>query len=415
MKNVGITSLVILLSYFLVSCHSGHNPVNDFVDPNGGGGASGRRGATAGPSKEYFTNTLVPVMKTKCFTCHGAGAKIGKKDVDWTKYENLAASKERLRGLISLIENDAMPPGGGLGREEKDKFISWAQSGLGSTPNPTPTPTPGPVPPEDLGKEAYQVRCAVCHDNMPSNPVIFGQPKKYLIAEMEKYREGTREDHMMYNSMNFIAEQIGKSLVVAISDYLEKNPEEACALDYDQEPGGGDITNGEKLVADKFCMTCHETGNAMNAPEIRRQRREYLVHTMRAFKIPAGEEGHRPSAVMNGQVETLSDQDIDDIAAYLNSLDHGCPQEPKPDPIAEGKKLVEAKGCMGCHAEGNAFGAPEIRYRKDSSIKDGLIAFRLPPGEPGHRASPFMNPQATGLSDEEIEFISVYLNSLEKK
>jgi cytochrome c553 len=86
---------------------------------------------------------------------------------------------------------------------------------------------------------------------------------------------------------------------------------------------GGNVAAG-KAVADKYsCFACH--GKDYNSPidpsypKLAGQHKDYLVHALTAYKRGDGANG-RSNAIMTGQVKPLSNQDIQDLAAYLHSL-----------------------------------------------------------------------------------------------
>ncbi len=75
---------------------------------------------------------------------------------------------------------------------------------------------------------------------------------------------------------------------------------------------GGDPMKGEEKA--KQCASCHgPRGNADNPqyPRLANQYRDYLVHALRAYK-----SGARANAIMNGMAQGLSEQDIEDLAAF---------------------------------------------------------------------------------------------------
>ncbi|UGQ45680.1 c-type cytochrome [Massilia endophytica] len=86
---------------------------------------------------------------------------------------------------------------------------------------------------------------------------------------------------------------------------------------------GGNVANG-KAVADKYsCFACHgkdyNTPIDPSYPKLAGQHKDYLVHALTAYKRGDGANG-RSNAIMTGQVKPLSNQDIQDVAAYLHSL-----------------------------------------------------------------------------------------------
>src|SRR5271170_8523763 len=82
----------------------------------------------------------------------------------------------------------------------------------------------------------------------------------------------------------------------------------------------GDPVAGEK----KFytCYGCHGVVDykhvypEYSVPKLRHQDSAYLVTALREYR-----SGERPDATMHAQAVTLTDQDIDDIAAYLQGAE----------------------------------------------------------------------------------------------
>lgn len=69
------------------------------------------------------------------------------------------------------------------------------------------------------------------------------------------------------------------------------------------------------------CVACHgEDGLGTNPmyPVLAGQYEDYLVHALRAYR-----DGSRKNAIMAGLATTLSDEDIEDLAAYYASLPTG--------------------------------------------------------------------------------------------
>ncbi|MEP6896955.1 MAG: cytochrome c [Rhodanobacter sp.] len=78
----------------------------------------------------------------------------------------------------------------------------------------------------------------------------------------------------------------------------------------------GNIENGKQKAA--TCFACHGTdGNAVDPqyPRLAGQYNIYLQQVMHEYK-----DGQRNNPIMKGMVATLSDQDIEDVAAYFSSL-----------------------------------------------------------------------------------------------
>lgn len=83
-----------------------------------------------------------------------------------------------------------------------------------------------------------------------------------------------------------------------------------------QADEGGDPVVGETLAT--TCMGCHAVEGARNAypsyrvPKIGGQYEEYLVDALKAYR-----DGERPHPTMRAQAQTLTEQEMRDIAAYF--------------------------------------------------------------------------------------------------
>jgi len=81
----------------------------------------------------------------------------------------------------------------------------------------------------------------------------------------------------------------------------------------------GDKARGRTLVY--TCHGCHGVPGYANAypeyhvPHIAGQNEQYLVNALKAYK-----SGERTHPTMGAQAQSLSDQEIEDISAYLSSI-----------------------------------------------------------------------------------------------
>lgn len=77
----------------------------------------------------------------------------------------------------------------------------------------------------------------------------------------------------------------------------------------------GDAAAGQEKA--KVCEACHgATGKSIdpNYPDIGGQHKDYLEKALRDYR-----SGHRPNLIMAGMASGLSDQDIEDLAAWFSS------------------------------------------------------------------------------------------------
>ena len=79
----------------------------------------------------------------------------------------------------------------------------------------------------------------------------------------------------------------------------------------------GDPAKGKELVLEKGCSACHsETGNSVTPtfPILAGQYESYLIQALTQYR-----GGHRKIPVMAGIAASLTEQDIQDIAAWFSS------------------------------------------------------------------------------------------------
>ena len=167
----------------------------------------------------------------------------------------------------------------------------------------------------------------------------------------------------------------------------------------------GDPAQGEK----KFytCYGCHGIDNYRNAypdysvPMLRHQHASYIVAALQEYR-----SGERPHATMHAQAASLSDQDIEDIAAYLQGA-----APVKPSAAVNGKVPKQVAACVACHGE-NGLGVEAPMTPKPALLagqhvdylEQALAAYRN-----GRRKNVVMNGMAQLLtSDEDVRIAAAY-------
>jgi cytochrome c553 len=170
----------------------------------------------------------------------------------------------------------------------------------------------------------------------------------------------------------------------------------------------GNAADGEK----KFytCYGCHGIPNYKNAypdysvPKLRHQNAAYIIAALHEYQ-----SGDRPHATMHAQAASLSDQDIEDIAAYLQG-----PEPAKPSAAADGKAPKQVAACVACHGEtGLGVEAPltpkpaVIGGQHVDYLEQALRAYRN-----GRRKNVVMDGMAKLLtSDEDVKIAAEYFSS----
>ncbi|MGD8220156.1 c-type cytochrome [Pseudomonas thivervalensis] len=181
----------------------------------------------------------------------------------------------------------------------------------------------------------------------------------------------------------------------------------------------GNAAAGQAKAA--VCGACHgPDGNSMapNFPKLAGQGERYLTKQLKDIK-----DGKRVVLEMTGLLTNLSDQDLEDIAAYFASQ-KGSVGAADPKLVARGEALFRGgnleKGlpaCTGCHSpdgKGNAAaGFPQLGGQHAQYITKQLTDFRK---EEGGRANDgdamTMRTIARKLSDEDIAAVSSYIQGL---
>jgi cytochrome c553 len=179
----------------------------------------------------------------------------------------------------------------------------------------------------------------------------------------------------------------------------------------------GDKDRGQAKAA--TCVACHGVdGNSVNPewPSLAGQHQGYLVRHLKAFR-----DGERQNVLMSPMAMGLTDEDIQDLAAYFSAQTLRPTGETEPSKLALGQRLFRggdaARGiaaCSGCHGPAGV-GNPGAGY---ASIKGQhaiysaaqLRAYRS--GERKTDPNQMMRSVAARLSDADIDALAAYIQGL---
>ena len=197
----------------------------------------------------------------------------------------------------------------------------------------------------------------------------------------------------------------------------------ALVLTGNQAMAGGDAEAGQTKAA--TCVACHGVdGNSAvpTFPKLAGLGHKYLLKQMKDIR-----DGRRPVALMAGQVDNMSDQDLADIAAFYDA-------QPRtggvadPDKVALGRKVYlagiaerQVPACSGCHSptgNGNGpAGYPSLGGQHAEYIAGQLKMFRKgyedPTGRTNGGEAKIMRTTAFRMSDMEIEAVASYIAGLQ--
>jgi len=178
----------------------------------------------------------------------------------------------------------------------------------------------------------------------------------------------------------------------------------------------GDAVAGQAKAA--LCATCHgNDGNSDLAinPKLAGQNANYIIKQLMDFK-----SGARPSVTMAAMVLSLSEQDMQDIAAWYASQQVTL-QGANPEllELAEtlyraGNKELSVAACSACHSptgQGNApAGIPALSGQHAEYTLQQLKDFRS--GVRENDLSAMMRTVVERFTDNELEALASYLSGL---
>jgi cytochrome c553 len=162
----------------------------------------------------------------------------------------------------------------------------------------------------------------------------------------------------------------------------------------------GDADRGK--VLSYTCLGCHGIDNYKNVyptysvPELGGQHAAYLVAALKEYR--ASERSH---ATMHQQAASLSDQDMEDIAAYFSAAE----LKPTTDLVGTPPKKV-TELCVACHGQSGVGVTGD--YPTLAGQQQDYLARALEEYKHGDRKNPVMPTFMSTIDDAQIEEIAKY-------
>jgi cytochrome c553 len=189
-----------------------------------------------------------------------------------------------------------------------------------------------------------------------------------------------------------------------------------CGLFASSVLAEGSADEGQtKVIA---CIACHGVnGNSINPewPSLAGQHKQYIQKQLHAFKT-----GTRQNALMTPMVQPLSDDDIEDIAAYYDAQKL-TGLEAEPSKVSMGQRLFRGgnatlgiAACQACHGPAGA-GNPTALYPTIAGQRSTYVVNQLKAYRAGTRQTDqnqMMRNIAKSLSDEQIDAVAAYVQGL---
>ena len=173
---------------------------------------------------------------------------------------------------------------------------------------------------------AQQV-CANCHGTngnsvSPNFPKLAGQVAPYLVAQLNGFKSHNRRDPAGYEYMWGLSRSLTEDQIKGLADYYASQTLTPQGIEGDRrrlDAGRSIFASGVAAAGVSACAGCHgDRGQGMGAfPRIAGQHRDYLVKQLIVFQ----RTDQRPEgAVMKTVAHALTQQNIDDVADYLQAL-----------------------------------------------------------------------------------------------
>jgi len=152
-------------------------------------------------------------------------------------------------------------------------------------------------------------------------------------------------------------------------------------------------------------------------PKISGQNARYIVAALNAYK-----QGDRKHPTMRGIAETLSEQDMNEIAAYYEShgqVDGAKPVADKPsrEPNAQVAALLQKAACVSCHGANLSKpidpSYPKIAGQHSDFLFVALKAYKVENNPTVGRNNAVMGAIAKQYSNAELKALSNYIGSLD--
>jgi cytochrome c553 len=170
---------------------------------------------------------------------------------------------------------------------------------------------------QDVGAgKAKAERCAACHgadgnSAVETFPILAGQTARYLYLELRDFHEGARKDPVMSAQLDGLTKQDFLDLAAYFAAQTPK------PIPFQVDPAR--VERGRKKSEEVLCTMCHLGGfkGQNEIPRVAGQHPEYVIKQLRDFKA---RRRTNDAGNMTAVAQTISDEDIVDLAHYLVSL-----------------------------------------------------------------------------------------------
>ncbi len=184
----------------------------------------------------------------------------------------------------------------------------------------------------EAGKQK-SATCAACHGPdgnsvNPAWPKLAGQGEKYLIGQMQLFKDRVRVNVLM----NLQVENLSEQDIQDLAAYYTSQPASSGTADADKEYQGKKLykigeriyRGGNAATGVPACMSCHGPNGLGNAlakfPRLSGQHAVYTATQLRAYRSGARYQPDDNLNSMQGIVGYLTETEIDAVAEYIAGL-----------------------------------------------------------------------------------------------
>ena len=299
--------------------------------------------------------------------------------------------------------------------------------------------------------------CSPCHgddgagDQELAAPAIAGASDWYLTYQIEKFQNGVRGYH--YTDAEGLRMRPMSRALFADRGDVESVVEYVFSLPIPDPPATveADAAAGEAEY-EALCANCHGVDGRgvdspvpeLRAPSVLHLNDWYIASSLRKYRdgVRGAAPGDGAGAVMRGPMAGMSDERIDNVTAYIMSMQRlprripGPPPEPLPELIVdasilpagvtvemarEGQEIFHGEGiCVTCHLRGGEGGplAPSLTDAtwlnidgEYESIVD-IVMTGVP--QPVEHPGQMLARAGTSITDDQVRAVAAYVYTLSR-
>lgn len=172
--------------------------------------------------------------------------------------------------------------------------------------------------------QSKSTACVACHgvngnSSNPEWPSLAGQHGQYVKKQLQAFKSGARKNPLMTP----MAMGLSDDDVEDLAAYFAAQTPAGLEADAAKLPLGQRVyRSGDMKTGMPACASCHGPGGDGNPaaayPAIRGQYATYVAAQLRAYR--AGTRQTDPNQVMRNVASTMSDEQIDAVASYVQGL-----------------------------------------------------------------------------------------------